>query len=61
MARFGYYEVAIAISGAQAMTSIGKQRPDLIEEMKRQENKVKCFFQTRTHCEFRQKKQARSR
>mgnify|MGYP002508043366 FL=1 len=24
------YEVAIAISGAQAMTSIGKQRPDLI-------------------------------
>lgn len=25
-----YYEVAIAISGAQAMTSIGKQRPDLI-------------------------------
>lgn len=26
----GCYEVAIAISGAQAMTSIGKQRPDLI-------------------------------
>lgn len=25
-----YYEVAIAISGAQAMTSIGKKRPDLI-------------------------------
>lgn len=25
-----YYEVAIAISGAQAMTSIGKQHPDLI-------------------------------
>ena len=25
-----HYEVAIAISGAQAMTSIGKQRPDLI-------------------------------
>ncbi|NDO45374.1 response regulator [Clostridium sp. MD294] len=25
-----YYDVAIAISGAQAMTSIGKQRPDLI-------------------------------
>lgn len=24
------YEVAIAISGAQAMTSIGKKRPDLI-------------------------------
>ena len=26
----GDYEVAIAISGAQAMTSIGKKRPDLI-------------------------------
>lgn len=26
----GEYEVAIAISGAQAMTSIGKKRPDLI-------------------------------
>lgn len=26
----GNYEVAIAISGAQAMTSIGKKRPDLI-------------------------------
>ncbi len=26
----GYYEVAVAISGAQAMTSIGKKRPDLI-------------------------------
>lgn len=25
-----YYEVALAISGAQAMTSIGKKRPDLI-------------------------------
>lgn len=25
-----YYEVAIAVSGAQAMTSIGKKRPDLI-------------------------------
>ena len=25
-----YYDVAIAISGAQAMTSIGKKRPDLI-------------------------------
>lgn len=25
-----YYEVSIAISGAQAMTSIGKKRPDLI-------------------------------
>ncbi len=25
-----YYEVAIAISGAQAMTSIGKKKPDLI-------------------------------
>ncbi len=25
-----YYEVALAISGAQAMTSIGKRRPDLI-------------------------------
>lgn len=25
-----YYEVAVAISGAQAMTSIGKKRPDLI-------------------------------
>lgn len=25
-----YYEVALAISGAQAMTSIGKNRPDLI-------------------------------
>lgn len=25
-----YYEVAVAISGAQAMTSIGKQHPDLI-------------------------------
>lgn len=24
------YEIAVAISGAQAMTSIGKQRPDLI-------------------------------
>lgn len=24
------YEVAVAVSGAQAMTSIGKQRPDLI-------------------------------
>ncbi len=24
------YEVAVAISGAQAMTSIGKKRPDLI-------------------------------
>lgn len=26
----GHYEVAVAISGAQAMTSIGKKRPDLI-------------------------------
>ncbi len=25
-----YYEIAVAISGAQAMTSIGKKRPDLI-------------------------------
>lgn len=25
-----YYEVALAVSGAQAMTSIGKKRPDLI-------------------------------
>lgn len=25
-----YYEVAVAVSGAQAMTSIGKKRPDLI-------------------------------
>ena len=25
-----YYDVALAISGAQAMTSIGKKRPDLI-------------------------------
>lgn len=25
-----YYDVAVAISGAQAMTSIGKKRPDLI-------------------------------
>ena len=25
-----YYDVSIAISGAQAMTSIGKKRPDLI-------------------------------
>ena len=25
-----YYEVALAISGAQAMKSIGKKRPDLI-------------------------------